>query len=119
MKKYETTIIIDPALDQGKIDAIIKKYEEMITKDGEIVELQKWGKKRLAYAINKKPTGYYVHYIYKAAAYIPETIEKDININASVMRQLTIAIEKRQEKEEARLKTVESKKAEEKAKEAK
>ncbi len=119
MNMYETTIILDPVLDQQKIDAIIKKYEEIITSEGEIVELQKWGKKRLAYAINKKPTGFYVHYIYKAAAHIPAMIDKEVNLSTSIMRLLTIVIDKKQLKEAARLSILESKKAAESAQEAK
>ncbi|PID30060.1 MAG: 30S ribosomal protein S6 [Candidatus Cloacimonadota bacterium] len=97
MKKYETTVIIDPTIDQAKIDATVKKYEEMITANGEIIETEKWGKKRLAYLIQKKPTGYYVHYRYLASADLPAQLEKDFILNANVMRHLTLLTEKKAE----------------------
>lgn len=99
MKKYETTVIIDPALDQTKTLAVIKKYEEIILKDGEIIETEKWGKKRLTYQIKKKPTGFYVHFRYSAAPSIPELLEKSFLIDTSILRFMTIATDKRAEKQ--------------------
>ncbi len=95
MRRYETTIIIDPALDQTKIDETISKYEEIIKSDGEIIELENWGKKRLAYSIKKKPTGFYVHYRYNAGSEIPKTMEKDFNLNSDILRFMTIVTDKR------------------------
>jgi len=46
MKRYETVLIIDPTLDQEKIDTVISRYEEMIKTDGEITEIDQWGKKK-------------------------------------------------------------------------
>jgi len=103
MQKYETTMIIDPMLDQSKVEAVVKKYEEIIKSDGEILEIQKWGKKRLAYTINKKPTGFYVHYKYSAAPSIPAKLERDFNLSTTIMRFLTIATDPRAEKQIAKL----------------
>ncbi|MBN2789100.1 MAG: 30S ribosomal protein S6 [Candidatus Delongbacteria bacterium] len=100
MRRYETTIIIDPALDQPKIDEIVSKYEEMIKSDGEIIEIENWGKKRLAYPIKKKPTGYYTHYKYNAGSEIPKVIERDFNLNADILRFMTIVTDKRAMKQE-------------------
>ena len=95
MRRYETTIIIDPALDQTKIDEAISKYEEIIKSDGEIIEIENWGKKRLAYSIRKKPTGFYVHYRYNAGSEIPKKMERDFNLNANILRFMTIVTDKR------------------------
>lgn len=99
MNKYETTIIIDPMLDQTKIAGIIKRYEEIISAAGEIIETEKWGKKRLAYPINKKPTGFYVHFRYTAEAGVPEKLKKDFNLNTQIVRFLTIATDKKAEQQ--------------------
>ena len=95
MNKYETTVIIDTVLDQKKTDEVIKKYEEVIKTDGTIIETEKWGKKRLAYAIQKKPTGYYVHFRYEAAGDIPAKMEKDFKLDASILRFMTVVTDKR------------------------
>jgi len=53
------------------------------------------GKKRLAYSIKKKPTGFYVHYRYNAGSEIPKTMEKDFNLNSDILRFMTIVTDKR------------------------
>lgn len=93
-RKYETTVIIDPLLDQPKTDSIIEKYEEIIKTGGEIIETERWGKKRLAYMINKKPTGYYVHFRYEAEGNVPAELEREFNLNANIMRYLTLQTHK-------------------------
>ena len=100
MRRYETTIIIDPALDQSKIDGTISKYEEIIKSDGEIIEIENWGKKRLAYSIKKKPTGYYTHYKYNAGSEVPKTMERDFNLNSDILRFMTIVTDKRAMRQE-------------------
>jgi len=100
MNRYETMLIIDPTLDQEKIDSVISRYEEMIKTDGEIIAIDQWGKKRLAYPIKKKPTGYYVLYKYTAGNKVPQNLVNDMNINSSILRYMTLVIDKRAMKQE-------------------
>lgn len=100
MNRYETMMIIDPTLDQEKIDSVISRYEEMIKTDGEIIAIDQWGKKRLAYPIKKKPTGYYVLYKYTAGNKVPQNLVNDMNINSSILRYMTLVIDKRAMKQE-------------------
>ena len=100
MNRYETMLIIDPTLDQEKIDSVISRYEEMIKTDGEILAIDQWGKKRLAYPIKKKPTGYYVLYKYTAGNKVPQNLVNDMNINSSILRYMTLVIDKRAMKQE-------------------
>ncbi|MDD3045181.1 MAG: 30S ribosomal protein S6 [Candidatus Delongbacteria bacterium] len=100
MKRYETVLIIDPTLDQDKIDTVISRYEEMIKSDGEITAVDQWGKKRLAYPINKKPTGFYVLFKYNAGNKIPQKLVDDMNLNSSVIRYMTTVVDKKAMKQE-------------------
>lgn len=100
MKRYETVLIIDPTLDQDKIDTVISRYEEMIKSDGEITAVDQWGKKRLAYPINKKPTGFYVLFKYNAGNKIPQKLVDDMNLNSSVIRYMTSVVDKKAMKQE-------------------
>ena len=100
MNRYETMVIIDPTLDQEKIDSVISRYTEMIKTDGEIITVDQWGKKRLAYPIKKKPTGYYVLYKYTAGNKVPQNLVNDMNINSSVLRYMTLVIDKNALKQE-------------------
>jgi small subunit ribosomal protein S6 len=100
MNRYETMLIIDSTLDQDKTNSVISRYEDIIKQDGEIIEIDPWGKKRLAYQINKKPTGFYVLYKYKAGNTIPQKLVNDLNLNASVLRHMTIVVDKKMLKQE-------------------
>ncbi|MBU4486233.1 MAG: 30S ribosomal protein S6 [Candidatus Delongbacteria bacterium] len=100
MNRYETMLIIDPTLDQDKVESLISRYEGMIKADGEIISIDPWGKKRLAYPIKKKPTGFYVLYKYKAGYKVPQTLVDDMNINSSVLRYMTLVVDKRAMKQE-------------------
>ena len=100
MNRYETMLIIDSTLDQDRINSVISRYEEIIKGDGEIITIDLWGKKRLAYPINKKPTGFYVLYKYKAGNKIPQELVNDLNLNVSVIRHMTLAIDKKMLKQE-------------------
>ncbi|MFO7810934.1 MAG: 30S ribosomal protein S6 [Candidatus Delongbacteria bacterium] len=102
MNRYETMLIIDSSVDQEKTNSIISRYENLIKEDGEIIEIAPWGKKRLAYHINKKPTGFYVLYKYKAANHIPQKLINDLNLNGSVIRHMTIVVDKKMQKQEQR-----------------
>ncbi|MBN2857111.1 MAG: 30S ribosomal protein S6 [Candidatus Delongbacteria bacterium] len=100
MNRYETMLILDSTLDQDKINSVISRYEDIIKEDGEIIEIDPWGKKRLAYQINKKPTGFYVLYKYKAGNTIPQKLVNDLNLNASVLRHMTLVVDKKMLKQE-------------------
>ena len=59
---YETTFIINASLEDSQIESTISHVSEVITRNGgEITALNKWGRKRLAYPIQKKNNGFYVN----------------------------------------------------------
>ncbi len=96
-RRYETLAMLDATQSDEKIDQIIGKMEEMIkgSEGGEILTLDRWGKKRLAYEIEKKQFGYYVLIEYMAPASLPGELERYCRYEAGVMRQLTLVISDR------------------------
>lgn len=90
---YESTFIINAALEDTDIDAVITKVTGYIENHGgEIQELEKWGRKRLAYPISKKFNGYYVHVIFDT---LPDTIpvlERFLSLEDTVIRHLTMVL---------------------------
>ena len=61
MREYEAVYIIKPNFEDEKYPEIIEKYTALIQNNGgEIVSVEPWGKKRLAYEIEKLREGYYV-----------------------------------------------------------
>ncbi len=97
MNRYELTYIIDTALEENARKELIEKFSELIKQNGGEVEKvdETWGKRRLAYAINDKPEGYYVLVTFKAPAELPREIERNMGINENVLRCLIIKLEEK------------------------
>jgi len=90
---YETTIIINAALEDQDIDVVINKITTLLTNHGGVVEEQnKWGRKRLAYAINKKHNGYYVHLIFEVAPSAVPVLERFLTLEDTILRHLTLQL---------------------------
>jgi small subunit ribosomal protein S6 len=95
-KHYESTVIINASLDDAQIEQVVTRISETITKGGgTIIELNKWGRKRLAYAINKKTNGFYVHYEFTAPSPLIATLERGYQLDEMILRYLTIVLDSR------------------------
>ena len=91
MTKYETTFILEPGLDENRVNEEIEKVTHWI-KDlgGELLDVQRWGKRRLAYEIHKKRDGIYTLFLYSGPGPIVKEIERRLKLNESVIRTLTV-----------------------------
>jgi len=89
--KYETTFILEPGLDEAKVNEEIEKVSTWI-KDlgGEVLEIQRWGKRRLAYEIAKKRDGIYTLMLYQGPGTVVREVERRLGLNESVIRKLTV-----------------------------
>lgn len=104
-KIYETTFIVNAALEDPDIEAIITKVTNYIQNLGaDIIQINKWGRRRLAYPITKKYNGYYVHVLYDASPSIIPLIERFLVLDDTILRHLTLALPKKLR--EYRLKTI-------------
>ncbi len=110
---YETTIVIDPQLKSTEIEDTIKKVTTFITNHGgDIVKVDEWGKRRLAYEINKKQYGYYVHIRFQAPGQIIHLLEREYKLSEAILRYLTIKVDKLALKMERILQEKQAKEAE-------
>jgi small subunit ribosomal protein S6 len=90
MQTYETIFILDSLLAPEEIDKIINRVKEMIeTNGGKILTVEKWGKRRLAYEIQKKQYGFYVAIEFEGEGPIPNSLEREYNFNDKILRYLT------------------------------
>jgi small subunit ribosomal protein S6 len=87
MRKYEVMIIIDPETDERQVSPTLDNYLKVITNAGGTVEnVDIWGRRRLAYEINKKPEGIYaVVHLTSEPADVQE-LDRQLGINESIMR---------------------------------
>ncbi|MCC6348351.1 MAG: 30S ribosomal protein S6 [Candidatus Eisenbacteria bacterium] len=90
MTKYETVYILEPGYDEARAAEESARVSGWI-KDlgGEVVEVQKWGKRRLAYEIERKRDGVYTLVVWSGAGPMVKEIERRLRLNESVMRVLT------------------------------
>ena len=87
---YEVVYILDPALGEEAIAAMIEKFKALVETQGTVAAIDDWGKRRLAYPINDLNEGYYVLMTFNAAAAIPHELDRLFRINDSVMRSLIV-----------------------------
>lgn len=93
MKKdfYEMTYILNPVLDDEKFSELVSHVNKLIEDNGgELLEVDEWGVKKLAYEIDKKSTGYYVNCYFKAPGEAIGVIERNMRIHDDIMRYLTL-----------------------------
>jgi small subunit ribosomal protein S6 len=91
---YESAVIINAALDDEPIEAEISRIQETITTNGgEIREVDNWGRKRLAYMVEKSKIGYYVIFRFNAPSALISKLERYYVLNENILRYLTIKLE--------------------------
>lgn len=92
-RAYETTFIVNAALEDQDVEAVINKVNNYIENHGgNVFEVQRWGRRRLAYPINKKFNGYYVHIEFNAMSNIVPVIERFLVLEDTVLRHLTLQL---------------------------
>lgn len=102
MKLYETTIIYDPSLEETRISEEIDKVTQPITAaGGEVLDVQRWGKKKLAYIIRKRRDGTYVHVKHKSPPTLIAEMDRRFRLNESVLRHLSVMAPKDEPRPEA------------------
>jgi small subunit ribosomal protein S6 len=91
---YETTYIINAALEDAEVDSVEARIAGYITEQGgTILETNKWGRRRLAYPIKKKFNGYYVHCVFEAPPVSIPLLERFFILEENVIRHLTVQLD--------------------------
>ena len=96
MTPYESMYILRPDLDEETVAAAVERFRELIeTNHGEIMKLDKWGKRRLAYPINDYLEGHYVLMQFKAPGDTAKELERIQRITDEVLRYMTIKLDEK------------------------
>lgn len=89
MTKYEMLYIIDASLADDVKDSLVKKFEDLVTSNGGVVEkTERWGLKKLQYPINYKSEGYYVLMSFEAEKTLVQELKRIVGITDGVIRRL-------------------------------
>ena len=98
---YETLFAVSGNLVEEDAKAVIEKFVNLINENGTEVDVNEWGKRRLAYPINYVTEGYYVLVSYKSEPSFPLELERVLGITEGVLRYMTTTkIEKAAKAEE-------------------
>ena len=90
---YETLFITDVSNGEEATQATVEKFVNLITANGEVLGVNKWGKRRLAYPINDMPEGYYTVVTHKSPADFLAELDRLFNIDESIMRSMTVKLD--------------------------
>ncbi len=95
MNNYETVFILNPVLSEDQMKDTVEKFVNVLKKaNAEVVNIEHWGLRKLAYPIQKKSTGFYNLIEFSANPSVIETLETEYRRDESVMRFLTITLDK-------------------------
>lgn len=91
MNKYELAVIVNPTLDEESLKSEYASVQELIEKFGGTIEkVDDWGKRRLAYEINKVNEGFYSFITFNSPSDTPIELEKRLRIKENIIRYLII-----------------------------
>ena len=91
MNKYELIYIIDTNVEEAARKELIEKFNGIIAANGgEVVKVEEWGKRRLAYAIDYKTEGYYVLMSFTSGPEFPKELDRILGITEGVMRSMIV-----------------------------
>ncbi len=96
LNNYESVVIFLAALEDEQIEAAIQRVKEtVLSHGGEFTAVEKWGRRRLAYPIQKSKSGYFLVMRYTAPSESIAKIERFFSLEETIIRYLTIKLDKK------------------------
>lgn len=91
MNKYELAVVVNAKLEDDERTATVEKVKEYITRfGGTVTNVDEWGKKRLAYEIQKMKEGFYYFIKFESDSNCPNEVENSIRIMENIIRFLCV-----------------------------
>ena len=91
---YELTYIVNSVLSEDQIKDLVDRVTEYVKEGGsEIIEVDVWGSRRLAYPIQKKRNGFYVNMYFRAPGSFIARLERALEIDDNILRYLTLKLD--------------------------
>ena len=85
---YEVVFIIDGNKTEEAAAALVEKFKTLVEQNSTAMEVEEWGKRKLAYPINDETEGYYVIYSFTSKPDFPAELSRRLNISDGVLRSL-------------------------------
>lgn len=91
MRKYETVFVLRPDLEEDKNAEVIEKFKSLIENNGgELTNVEKWGKRRLAYEINDYREGFYVIAKFNGKPTVANELDRVYKITDEILRHMIV-----------------------------
>jgi small subunit ribosomal protein S6 len=92
---YETTFITAPEMTEAEHKEVVEKYLNLLrSNDAEIINIEHWGLRKLAYPIDAKNNGYYTYVEFTAYGTLVSKLEKEYGYDERILRYLTVRLDK-------------------------
>lgn len=93
MQDYEAVVIFSVKNGDEAASALSEKFKSLIEEQAELVSVDEWGRRKLAYPINYEEEGYYVLYTFKAESEFPAEFKRVASITDDAIRALVVKLE--------------------------
>ena len=91
MSKYELCLVVNAKIEDEAREAVVEKAKGYITRyEGTVTEVEEWGKKKLAYEVQKMNEAFYYFIQFDAESTVPAEVEQDVRIMDNVLRYLIV-----------------------------
>ena len=95
LNQYETVFICTPVLSEPQVKEAVNKFKDIIASNGgELIHEEDWGMKKLAYPIQKKSTGFFTLFEFKADPSLIAKVETDFRRDERIIRFMTVKLDK-------------------------
>ena len=96
MPQYEVIVVFDPALSDEAVDGETNEIRELVGRlNGTVQEIQKWGKKRLAYEVRRRREGHYVFLKVDGPPAVVAEVERHSRVTEPILKVLTVRADPR------------------------
>jgi small subunit ribosomal protein S6 len=96
MRKYETIFVLDPDLEEAQVQGTLEKVRGIITQgDGEILKVEDWGDRKLAYEVKKKDKGHYVLIHFSGLPALLNELERNFRVMDAVIKFQSVRLDER------------------------
>ena len=94
MRQYETMVLLSPNLTEEAVEESVQNFSNQVTGGGgEVLKVDRWGKKRLAYPIQRQRHGFYYIITYTAESSVVQEIERGLRLNEDAYRYMTVRMD--------------------------
>lgn len=95
IRTYETVLVFDGVLSDDELGKQVDSFRELVSEGGEVVRVDTWGRRDLAFPLKNRRTGYYVLVVHKSGPGTPGRITQGLRLNEKVLRHLTVVADEK------------------------